>query len=104
MNTSKLSSDSRTGDALSTNDTSDLREQVRVLGEDVRELGRLSKAAIAEKVGAAKNAAGHAVEYSRDKALEYRDVVAEKTREQPIKSLLIAAGVGAVIGLVLGRR
>ncbi|MCK5941078.1 MAG: hypothetical protein KAI24_03835 [Planctomycetes bacterium] len=85
-------------------DSSDLRDQVRVLGEDVKELGRLTKEALAHKVDSAKDAAQGAVEAGKDKALEYRDRLSEATREQPIKSVLIAAGIGAVIGLFMGRR
>ncbi|HEX5050228.1 MAG TPA: DUF883 domain-containing protein [Planctomycetota bacterium] len=89
---------------VATVDSSDLRDQVRVLGEDVKELARLTKTALGHKVEAAKSAAQGVVDLGRDKAVEYRDHVSDLTREQPIKSILIAAGVGAVLGLILGRR
>lgn len=85
-------------------DGADLREQVRVLGEDLKELGRLTKTVLGQKVDAGKTAANEAIDRGRDKAVEYRDRVADLAREQPIKSILIAAGVGAVLGLILGRR
>lgn len=85
-------------------DGTDLRDQVRVLGEDLRELGRLTKTALGQKVEATKTAAHEAIGSARDKAAEYRDHVSDLTREQPIKAILIAAGVGAVLGLILGRR
>jgi len=85
-------------------DGADLRDQVRVLGEDLKELGRLTKTALGQKVDATKSAAHDVVGHGRDKAAEYRDRVSDLTREQPIKAILIAAGVGAVLGLILGRR
>jgi ElaB/YqjD/DUF883 family membrane-anchored ribosome-binding protein len=103
-----LSSNASTVGVLSPHDnsgeSSHIGQQLGVLGEDVKELGRMGKDAIVEKIGAVKDAAGHAVAHGRDKVVEYRDAVADRTREQPIKSLLIAAGVGALVGIVLGRR
>ncbi len=85
-------------------DDTDLREQVRVLSNDVKELGRMTKDALADKVDLAKSAAKDAVDAGREKAVGYRDQLADATREKPMKSLLIAAGVGAVLGLILRRR
>ena len=52
-----------------------------------------------------------AVDKTREKVAEYRDKgleqvsqdVAEYTRSQPVPALLIAAGVGLVLGMLLGR-
>lgn len=59
-----------------------LREQASVVREDVRELAY---------------AAG-------DAAREQLDPLEEYVREKPMKALLIAAGVGALIGMVFLRR
>jgi len=85
-------------------DGSDLREQVRILGDDVKELARLTKAAVGEKAQTARQAARGVVDYGREKATAYGDQMSDMTREQPIKALLIAAGVGAVLGLLIRRR
>jgi ElaB/YqjD/DUF883 family membrane-anchored ribosome-binding protein len=53
-----------------------------------------------------------AFEKTREKVAEYRDKgfeqvsqeVAEYTRSQPVPALLIAAGVGMVVGMLLGLR
>jgi ElaB/YqjD/DUF883 family membrane-anchored ribosome-binding protein len=106
-NTSKESlaeSRAATAIAIAPHDTIDLREQVRVLAEDVKELARLSKDAIGNKLNAAKDATQHALESGRDKALEYRDMIAEKAQKGPIKALLIATGIGAILGVIIGRR
>jgi ElaB/YqjD/DUF883 family membrane-anchored ribosome-binding protein len=46
----------------------------------------------------------HAVESSKARVTEWRDGFQEGVRSRPIQSVLIAAAVGAVIGLLVGRR
>lgn len=92
------------GNAESTIEVSDLRDQVRNLGDDLKELARLTKSALGQKVHAAKGSAASVYDRSRDKAVEYRDHIVDAARENPLKSILIAAAVGAVLGLVFGRR
>jgi len=106
MTTSQTADDissTKTTDGKTT-EPSEIREQLRTLGDDVKELGKLSKAAIGDKVEAGKEAAQQAVEYGRERVVAYRDVLASKTRDEPIKSLLIAAGVGAFTCMLLRRR
>jgi ElaB/YqjD/DUF883 family membrane-anchored ribosome-binding protein len=44
------------------------------------------------------------VESGKDRATEWKDGVQDGIRERPIQSVLIAAAVGAVVGVILGRR
>ena len=44
------------------------------------------------------------VESGKARAIEWRGGVQDGIRERPVQSVLIAAAVGAVIGLILGRR
>lgn len=60
----------------------DLREQAGVVRDDMRDLAR---------------AAG-------DAAVQQLDPIQEYVRDKPLKSMLIAAGVGAVFGMVFLRR
>jgi ElaB/YqjD/DUF883 family membrane-anchored ribosome-binding protein len=60
----------------------DLQSQVATLGRDVQELA---------------SAAG-------DAARAQFGPIAEYVREQPVKALFMAAGVGALLGLILRRR
>lgn len=46
----------------------------------------------------------HMVESGRERANEWTEGVQDGIRGRPIQSVLIAAAVGAVIGVVLGRR
>jgi len=66
--------------------------------------------AVGKAVETAGGLAMDAVEKTREKVAEYRDKgfeqvsrdVAEYTRSQPVPALLIAGGVGMVVGLLLG--
>jgi ElaB/YqjD/DUF883 family membrane-anchored ribosome-binding protein len=59
-----------------------LREQALTVGREVRELAATAGAAACAKV----------------------DPLAEYVREKPLKALLVAAGVGALCGVVFFRR
>ncbi|MCA8971203.1 MAG: DUF883 family protein [Planctomycetes bacterium] len=85
-------------------DSSDLGEQVRVIGNDVKELARITKDALTERAQLAKEAGVAVVERGKDKISHAREQLEDATREQPLKSVLVAAGVGAVIGLIFARR
>lgn len=63
-------------------DMEELRSHAEAVGRDVQELA---------------SAAG-------DMARHQLDPLADYVRTKPMKSLLIAAGVGAVLGVILGRR
>ncbi len=64
------------------NSVKELRNHAEAVGRDVQELA---------------SAAG-------DMARHQLDPLAEYVQAKPVKSLLIAAGVGAMLGLILGRR
>ncbi|HMQ21108.1 MAG TPA: hypothetical protein PKE00_01380 [Planctomycetota bacterium] len=89
---------------MKTNEPSDLQQQVRILGDDLKELSRATKDALQERAVAAKDAGVAALEKGKDTIEQYREKVESATREQPIKSVLVAAGVGAVLGILLARR
>jgi ElaB/YqjD/DUF883 family membrane-anchored ribosome-binding protein len=75
------------------NPSAQLREQATVVGQDVQELGRI-----------AKDAAQETWERSRGKAEEWEKSLENQIRKHPLQSLLIAGGVGLVIGVLLGRK
>ncbi len=60
----------------------EIREQVATVGEDMRELART---------------AGQA-------ALDRMDPVEQYVREKPLRAVLMAAGIGALIGAIFLRR
>lgn len=70
-------------------------------------VGRVVEAGFERAGGLVKDA----LDKTREKVAEYRDKgfeqlseeVAEYTRSQPVPALLMAAGVGLVLGMLLGR-
>ena len=70
-----------------------LREQAGVIGHDVQELGTI-----------AKSAAQDTIEDGRKKVQEIEKTLEEMIRDNPVRSVLIAAGVGFAASIVLGRR
>ena len=92
-----------------TNDnTPSATEQLRSHGETVREdlghLGRLAKSAAREKLDEARGVATDYYEHGRKKAGEVETQLVDYVRTKPLKSILIAAGVGALFGLLISRR
>jgi len=67
-------------------------EEVQDVGAYIRELGASLKDTIEEKLGELK-----------DDSLEARDRVEDYVREKPVKSLLIAAGAGILLGFLFRR-
>ncbi len=95
--------------------TAQLREQTETVREDIRKLGHLAKDAAQEKLDEARARANEAYERGRarateayergrEKATEVEEQVVEYIRAKPLKSVLIAAGVGAFVGILFARR
>ncbi|HTF91171.1 MAG TPA: hypothetical protein VK843_22335 [Planctomycetota bacterium] len=81
-----------------------LGEQSQRVLEDVRELGSTALASVGEVAGQWRERGAAAVGAGREKVSaakgQFEDVIAEN----PLKSVLIALGVGAVIGCAFRRR
>jgi ElaB/YqjD/DUF883 family membrane-anchored ribosome-binding protein len=91
------------------------RAQTGAVRDEVRELGRVTREAAQEKLDAARRAAeeayqqgrkkaGDLYDQSKRKAGDVEDQVVEYIRDKPLKSLVIAAGVGMLLGIILSRR
>ena len=59
---------------------------------------------VQRELGAAREAAGDMLERGREKAEELREGVSDRIRERPLTSVLVATGVGVLIGVLLARR
>lgn len=88
-----------------------MSENVGSTNTETRSAAECMKTSYANAREAARNAASQAREkaseyYSqgREKAAEYGQKVEDMVREQPIKSVLIAAGAGLLLGMLLRRR
>lgn len=73
------------------------------IGESLREKGEQIRSAAHEQVEHLRHNAEEYYEHGRQKAVEWTEELEHYVRDQPVKSLLIAAGVGLVIGFLWRR-
>jgi len=92
-----------------------LIEDLKVVAQDVEELLRATASQTGEKIAAARTRAEETLRSARMRLSETSDDVAETARaaataaddyvrDNPWQAVGIAAGIGLVVGLVLGRR
>lgn len=81
-----------------------LREQAETIREDVRELGGIARDVAREKLDGARRASSEFYEEGKEKVAEYEDQLIGYVRQKPVRSVLIAAGVGALLGMIVLRR
>ena len=81
-----------------------LRSQAGTVAEDLGQLGKLAKDATKEKLGEAREVAADYFEKGRVKAGELETQLTDYVRAKPLKSVLIAAGIGALLGILVSRR
>ncbi len=103
-------------DTTSTTSTKDkLLADLKVVLADAEELLKLTANQAGERVGAARERVQASLEKAKVRLAELEDLAAERTRiaakatdefvhEHPWKAVGIAAGVGLIIGLLIGRR
>ena len=89
---------------VETRKTDEVRQQVRVVRDDVRELGRAAKGAAGEVYDDVKRHTGEFVEAKKQRVTEFEDQIVKYVREKPLQSVLIAVGAGALLGFLLTRR
>lgn len=84
--------------------TEELRQQARVVKEDLRGLGRTAKGVAQEKFGGAREKAAEYLGEGKKKVVEFEGQVEGYIRQKPLQSILIAAGAGVLLGFLLSRR
>jgi ElaB/YqjD/DUF883 family membrane-anchored ribosome-binding protein len=99
--TSKTETDVASGQDAS---IEELRQQVKAVKDDLKDLGRTVKGVAQEKLGDAKQKTTEYYEHGKKKASELEDQVEGYIRQKPLKSVLIAAGAGLLVGFFLTRR
>lgn len=67
---------------------------------NTKEIASMIKEAVEDQVSVARRKAQRYGKKGRDSAVDMRDGVAEMVEDRPIESLLVAAGVGVLIGLL----
>jgi ElaB/YqjD/DUF883 family membrane-anchored ribosome-binding protein len=80
-----------------------LAEESSKIIDDASELGRRAMSTAGHAVKGLRDEGQAALESGRKKALRYKDRFDGLVSENPAKSVLIALGVGALLGFTFGR-
>jgi ElaB/YqjD/DUF883 family membrane-anchored ribosome-binding protein len=75
-----------------------LREQANAVTEDIQGMGAIAKEVAQEKLEELRENAAATYEQGRDKVREATHTLERFIEEQPLTSVLIAAGVGLFLG------
>ena len=81
-----------------------LDRQSRQVTKDLRQIGATAKAVAREKLGQLRDNASDYVEQGRKKKQQIEHGFEQYIRESPLKSILIATGVGLLLGRFWRRR
>ena len=85
--------------------TSDrLGAQAKKVSNDLKEMGNIVRDAAQEKLGQVRENATEFYEQGRDKIHGVGSTFEQYVRERPVKSVLIAAGIGLLFGRFWMRR
>jgi ElaB/YqjD/DUF883 family membrane-anchored ribosome-binding protein len=81
-----------------------MKEKVQQTGQSLRDLGDSARVAAKERLEQARKTASEYYERGKQRAMEWEEGVEDYVRENPMKSLLMAAGAGLLLGIMLRRR
>jgi ElaB/YqjD/DUF883 family membrane-anchored ribosome-binding protein len=94
----------RNGHARSRAPHPDLTKSAGHVVESIKELGGDARTLAGEQVSHARDTAADYWEDGRKRVVSWEESLEEMIREQPVKSMLIAAGAGLVLGFMFRRR
>ncbi len=80
------------------------QETMSDAAQSVQDIGGSAKEFAQEKLEQASRQVGHYYEQSQAKAQELKHSLESAIRNQPLKSMLIAAGIGLIVGGLALRR
>jgi ElaB/YqjD/DUF883 family membrane-anchored ribosome-binding protein len=86
-----------------TKHTAEFRDTAAAIGHDVQELGRVTKNLAGDTVSAIRENASEYYQQGIKKAKGLEKDLETKIKENPLQALLIAAGVGFVLGALWKR-
>ena len=84
--------------------TAEFRDKAATLGHDVQELGKAGRELANDAVGILRDNASEYYQQGVKKAQSLEKNLETKIKENPLQALLIAAGVGFVLGAIWKRR
>lgn len=80
-----------------------LRDKVAETRDNLADMAHLAKETVQDKFHDLKDKASEKYGEGKQKVQEFEETVARRVREAPMKSVLIAAGVGLVLGFLWRR-
>ena len=83
--------------------TEQLKDKASQVGENLRDMGGQVRDAAKEKFNDLRQSASEYYEQGRERAREWEQNLEAYVQDQPVKSLLIAAGVGFLLGVIWKR-
>ena len=81
-----------------------MRKQARKITQDVSRMGDIARDMAQEKLEQLRESATDYKDQGRDKIQEVERTIEDYIRERPIKTILIAAGIGLLLGRFWMRR
>ena len=81
-----------------------LRDKLSETRENIVDMGHLAKDAVSEKLHELRDRASEKYDEGKEKLHDFEESLVKSVRQSPMKSVLIAAGVGLAIGCLWGRR
>jgi len=82
----------------------EISEQAASIGKDLQEAGRDAQRMAADRMEALRETATEYMDQGRNRVRELGETVQHRVQEQPLKSVLIAAAVGFLLGAICVRR
>ena len=83
--------------------TANLNEAAQKVSENLRDLGGQVREAAQEKYERVSGQARDYFEHGREAAQQWENELESYVHEKPVQAVLIAAGVGLLVGLLWGR-
>jgi ElaB/YqjD/DUF883 family membrane-anchored ribosome-binding protein len=80
------------------------REKAAAIGHNVQEIGRISREVAHDTMDVLKENAGDYYQQGVQKAKSMEQNLEGRIRENPLQSLLIALGLGFLVGMLFRRR
>ena len=86
------------------NDAAQFRKKLSALESDLKDLTKISRSLAGDTLGILKSNAGEYYTQGVEKAKSLEQDLELRIKESPIKALLVAIGLGFLVGLILRRR
>jgi ElaB/YqjD/DUF883 family membrane-anchored ribosome-binding protein len=82
----------------------ELRDAASQAVQSVQKMGTHARNLAQERIGDIREAAGDYYEQGREQASQLKENLEETIRDKPLRSALIAAGIGMLLGILWMRR